>query len=223
MKILPTRRSLAATYTSPCSFGLSDTSQQYFSLRTNQPSPTSQQYISLRTNQHQSSATSRTNWGSRGYYASWSCLGQWVGMRQIWAKAAAHVNRSSCKDSRTVSSWRRRHPRCRRRSIPEAGKRAYQTKSHIQTPGLTYLLTSNIDRNDVFYVTHKNIGWILYEFNAIHNNPCSEILANSHANIPDWYQWSCLQENQAQTKSKFSLTQRYQHTTQKTALTPRKG
>jgi hypothetical protein len=45
----------------PCSFGLSATSQQYFSLRINQPSPTSQQYFSLRTNQHQPSATSRTN------------------------------------------------------------------------------------------------------------------------------------------------------------------
>jgi hypothetical protein len=30
---------------SPCSFGLSATSQQYFSLRTNQPSATSQQYL----------------------------------------------------------------------------------------------------------------------------------------------------------------------------------
>jgi hypothetical protein len=44
-----------------CSFGLSATSQQYFSLRTNQPSATSQQYFSLRTNQHQPSATSQPN------------------------------------------------------------------------------------------------------------------------------------------------------------------
>jgi hypothetical protein len=44
-----------------CSLGLSATSQQYFSLTTNQPSATSQQYFSLRTNQHQSSATSQTN------------------------------------------------------------------------------------------------------------------------------------------------------------------
>jgi hypothetical protein len=36
----------------PCSLGLSATSQQYFSLRTNQPPATSQQYSSLRTNQH---------------------------------------------------------------------------------------------------------------------------------------------------------------------------
>jgi hypothetical protein len=43
------------------SFGLSATSQQYFSLRTNQPPATSQQYFSLRTNQHQPSATSQTN------------------------------------------------------------------------------------------------------------------------------------------------------------------
>jgi hypothetical protein len=43
------------------SFGLSATSQQYFSLRTNQPPAISQQYFSLRTNQHQSSATSQTN------------------------------------------------------------------------------------------------------------------------------------------------------------------
>jgi hypothetical protein len=61
---------------SACSFGLSATSQQYFSLRTNQPPtinqqyfslrtnqpPTiNQQYFSLRTNQHQPSATSQTN------------------------------------------------------------------------------------------------------------------------------------------------------------------
>jgi hypothetical protein len=46
---------------SACSLGLSGTSQQYFSLTTNQPSATSQQYFSLRTNQHQSSATSQTN------------------------------------------------------------------------------------------------------------------------------------------------------------------
>jgi hypothetical protein len=45
----------------PCSLGLSATSQQYFSLRTNQPSATSQQYFSLRTNQQQPSATSQTN------------------------------------------------------------------------------------------------------------------------------------------------------------------
>jgi hypothetical protein len=45
----------------PCSFGLSATSQQYFSLRTNQPLAISQQYFSLRTNQQQTSATSRTN------------------------------------------------------------------------------------------------------------------------------------------------------------------
>jgi hypothetical protein len=45
----------------PCSLGLSATSQQYFSLRTNQPLATSQQYSSLKTNQHQPSATSQTN------------------------------------------------------------------------------------------------------------------------------------------------------------------
>jgi hypothetical protein len=38
---------------SACSLGLSATSQQYFSLTTNQPPATSQQYSSLRTNQHQ--------------------------------------------------------------------------------------------------------------------------------------------------------------------------
>jgi hypothetical protein len=46
---------------SSCSLGLSATSQQYFSLRTNQPPATSQQYFSLTTNQHQPSATSQTN------------------------------------------------------------------------------------------------------------------------------------------------------------------
>jgi hypothetical protein len=44
-----------------CSLGLSATSQQYFSLTTNQPLATSQQYFSLRTNQHQPLATSQTN------------------------------------------------------------------------------------------------------------------------------------------------------------------
>jgi hypothetical protein len=44
-----------------CSLGLSATSQQYFSLRTNQPPATSQQYSSLRTNQQQPSATSQPN------------------------------------------------------------------------------------------------------------------------------------------------------------------
>jgi hypothetical protein len=46
---------------SPCSLGLSATSQQYFSLTTNQPPATSQQYSSLRTNQHQPPATSQPN------------------------------------------------------------------------------------------------------------------------------------------------------------------
>jgi hypothetical protein len=47
--------------TPTCSFGLSATSQQYFSLRTNQPTAISQQYFSLTANQHQPSATSQTN------------------------------------------------------------------------------------------------------------------------------------------------------------------
>jgi hypothetical protein len=57
----------------PCSFGLSATSQQYFSLRTNQPPTTSQQYFSLRTNQHQPSATSQPNrlWISRTQFEFW--------------------------------------------------------------------------------------------------------------------------------------------------------
>jgi hypothetical protein len=46
---------------SPCSLGLSATSQQHFSLRINQPPTTSQQYFSLGTHQHQPSATSQTN------------------------------------------------------------------------------------------------------------------------------------------------------------------
>jgi hypothetical protein len=41
----------------PCSFGLSATNQQqYFSLRTKQPSPTSQQYISLSYFSHQTTS-----------------------------------------------------------------------------------------------------------------------------------------------------------------------
>jgi hypothetical protein len=55
-----------------CSFGLSATSQQYFSLRTNQPPAASQQYFSLRTNQHQPSATSQTN-------RLWLLVSQWTG------------------------------------------------------------------------------------------------------------------------------------------------
>jgi hypothetical protein len=45
----------------PCSLGLSATSQQYFSLTTDQPPATSQQYFSLGTNQHQPSVTSQKN------------------------------------------------------------------------------------------------------------------------------------------------------------------
>jgi hypothetical protein len=40
---------------------LSATSQQYFSLKINQPPATSQQYFSFRINQHQPSATSQMN------------------------------------------------------------------------------------------------------------------------------------------------------------------
>jgi hypothetical protein len=40
-------------YLAPYSFGLSATSQQYFSLKINQPPATNQQYFSFRTNQHQ--------------------------------------------------------------------------------------------------------------------------------------------------------------------------
>jgi hypothetical protein len=59
---LPLPLTLTCTIqTSPCSLGLSATSQQYFSLTTNQPPATSQQYFSLRTNQHQPSATSQPN------------------------------------------------------------------------------------------------------------------------------------------------------------------
>jgi hypothetical protein len=41
--------SQAVAHHTPCLFGLSVTSQQYFSFRTNQPSATNQQYFSLRT------------------------------------------------------------------------------------------------------------------------------------------------------------------------------
>jgi hypothetical protein len=44
-----------------CSFVLSATSQQYFSLRTNKPPAISHQYFFLKTNQHQPSAISQTN------------------------------------------------------------------------------------------------------------------------------------------------------------------
>jgi hypothetical protein len=44
-------------HSSLCSLDLSATSQQYFSLRINQPPATSPQYFSLRINQQQPSAT----------------------------------------------------------------------------------------------------------------------------------------------------------------------
>jgi hypothetical protein len=53
--------SMALDYLTACSLALSATSQQYFSLRTNQSQAINQQYFSLRTNQHQPSATSQTN------------------------------------------------------------------------------------------------------------------------------------------------------------------
>jgi hypothetical protein len=52
-----------SSFRASCSLGLSATSQQYFSLRTNQPPTTSQQYFSFRTNQHQPPAK-RTGWWS---------------------------------------------------------------------------------------------------------------------------------------------------------------
>jgi hypothetical protein len=61
LTVLILTRAMGKRWGWPCSFGLSATSQQYFSLRTNQPPVTSQQYFSLRTNQHQPSATSRRN------------------------------------------------------------------------------------------------------------------------------------------------------------------
>jgi hypothetical protein len=53
-----------ARFRRPVRFDLSATSQQYFSLRTNQPPTISQQYFSLRTNQHQPPAkrTGRVLW-----------------------------------------------------------------------------------------------------------------------------------------------------------------
>jgi hypothetical protein len=48
------------------SLGLSAASQQYFSLRTNQPPTTSQRYASLRTNQHQPLAPNQPNLPQRG-------------------------------------------------------------------------------------------------------------------------------------------------------------
>jgi hypothetical protein len=62
----------------PCSFGLSATNQQYFSLRTNQPPGISQQYFSLRTNQHQPPAK-RTGCSSMAPLAVWLCH-RWLGI-----------------------------------------------------------------------------------------------------------------------------------------------
>jgi hypothetical protein len=70
-----------------CSFGLLATSQQYFSLRTNQPPAISQQYFSLRTNRHQPSATSQTNRLSILGFAS--CLvAKACKRRNWWAQGA---------------------------------------------------------------------------------------------------------------------------------------
>jgi hypothetical protein len=73
------------------SFGLSATSQQYFSLRTNQPLATSQQYFSIRTNQHQPSATSRTN-RLRGCGGAQSSHGEGVATRVAlpWRHVGEH-------------------------------------------------------------------------------------------------------------------------------------
>jgi hypothetical protein len=73
-----------------CSLGLSATSQQYFSLRTNQPPATSQQYFSLRTNQHQPSATSQTN-RQAAFTEKVLCLMVWHALHcplQEWSRMA---------------------------------------------------------------------------------------------------------------------------------------
>jgi hypothetical protein len=57
-----------AGFVTACSFGLSATSQQYFSLRINQSPTISQRYFSPRTNQYQSSTTSQTNRLLLSYY-----------------------------------------------------------------------------------------------------------------------------------------------------------
>jgi hypothetical protein len=55
------RPGFSCTQTNAMFACLSVTSQQYFSLRINQPPATGQRYFSLRRNQHQPSATSQTN------------------------------------------------------------------------------------------------------------------------------------------------------------------
>jgi hypothetical protein len=57
----PNQKNMIMLQLASCSLGLSATSQQYFSRRTNQPPATSQQYYSLKTNQHQPSGTSQPN------------------------------------------------------------------------------------------------------------------------------------------------------------------
>jgi hypothetical protein len=63
---------MAITEYPPCSLGLSATRQEYFCLTSNQPLATSQQYYSLRTNQHQPPAnrTGCSSWKFRTPYFS---------------------------------------------------------------------------------------------------------------------------------------------------------
>jgi hypothetical protein len=72
----------------PCSLFACLISQQYFSLRTNQPPATSQQYSSLRTNQHQPSATSQPN---RLLVPGGACAGH----RRDFCAPAAHREREA--------------------------------------------------------------------------------------------------------------------------------
>jgi hypothetical protein len=93
-----------------CSLGLSATSQQYFSLRTNQPPATSQQYLSLRTSHqpNEQAAEWRRGWEQRemgrvreGCWASWTLA--WVDDK---VRRLLTVGRFFSVDERFMGSWR---------------------------------------------------------------------------------------------------------------------
>jgi hypothetical protein len=89
----------------PCSFGLSDTSRQYFSLRTNQPPAMSQQYFSLRTNQHQPSATP-----TRVLHCLFISFYVFPRASTLWTSPRCHIwNKITCRSGQG-SLWRCSQP-----------------------------------------------------------------------------------------------------------------
>jgi hypothetical protein len=111
---------------SPCSLGLSVTSQQYFYLRTNQPSSTSQQYSSLRTNQHQPSSTSRTNRSYAKYsYSETQAAGAPLGRRCGHCRSPPHIM--------NIKKWLERRDMAS--MPPPTGRRGHAPRRHDKVRG----------------------------------------------------------------------------------------